>query len=541
MQSNISYKTPINSRRNWLNKSNSLSYLIQNSSNKKVYKIRERLYSPNTLSILSSKKNEHKFNSNFNNFKTNYFSMMKNLILNDVALDEEKKSGIKSLDNLFNSITHLKKNISKKNNFFEQKKVVEENNYENYENKVQNIISHKKNKKINRQLILGKRLFFSEKKNKNEKKIFFDENTNKIPVNILLPHEGKKDSIANLKLVNQILKFNKASTKIGNNIKDISPMKLGKNYDKFVEKKIKLIYNPNFNSPNIHRMSINFMIDNITKNMIRKSLYLKNLEKKESKKYKEKKKKLNMELMEEMKDKVEDISFDLENIKKNIKIYLTDETKLNQISDIKEEFYDKFENKINFLFDCIKFPIIKNNLNKIKIDTRSAIDIEWSKLNLLENCTLVYLNKLKTKLQRELDEIDVKENKEKEKQFRLYRDIGKFEEKKKKNNKNKKKKKNESDFMDETNTSIDYIINLMKSEIKMKKEETEETREKENSEKEDMYDLEEFFVHKSRPYKKIDFANEKLTYIIYHKKEFYESNTIKKSDTIRKSLPNVFI
>ena len=149
-------------------------------------------------------------------------------------------------------------------------------------------------------------------------------------------------------------------------------MKLGKNYDKFVEKKIKLNYNPNFNSPNIHRMSINFMIDNITKNMIRKSLYLKNLEKKESKKYKEKKKKLNMELMEEMKDKVEDISFDLENIKKNIKIYLTDETKLNQISDIKEEFYDKFENKINFLFDCVKFPIIKNNLNKIKIDTRST-------------------------------------------------------------------------------------------------------------------------------------------------------------------------
>ena len=90
MQSNISYKTPINSRRNWLNKSNSLSNLIQNSSNKKVYKIRERLYSPNTLSILSSKKDEHKFNSNFNNFKTNYFSMMKNLILNDVALDEEK-------------------------------------------------------------------------------------------------------------------------------------------------------------------------------------------------------------------------------------------------------------------------------------------------------------------------------------------------------------------------------------------------------------------------------------------------------------------
>ena len=539
MQSNISYKTPINSRRNWLNKSNSLTNLIQNSSNKKVYKIRERLYSPNTLSILSSKKSEHKFNSNFNNFKTNYFSMMKNLILNDVALDEEKKSGIKSIDNLFTSITNLKNN-SQKNNFFEQKKVIDEKQYQSYENKLSNIISHKKNTKTNRKLILGKRLFFSEKKEKNEKKIL-DEKSNKIPVNILLPHKDNKESISNLKLVNQILKFSKTSSKGGNNIKDISPMKLGKNYDKYVEKQIKLNYNPNYNSPNIHRMSINFMIDNITKNMLRKSVYLKNLEKKESKKYKEKKKKLNMELIEENKDKVEDISFDLENIKKNIKIYLTDETKLNQITDIKEEFYEKFENKINFLYDCLKFPIIKNNLNKIRIDTRSAIDIEWTKLNLLENCTLIYLNKLKTKLQRELDEIDIKENKEKEKQFRLYRDIGKFDEKNKKNNKNKKKKKNESDFQDENNTSIDYIINLMKSEIKMKKEETEENREKEKSEKEDMYDLEEFFVHKSRPYKKIDFANEKLTYIIYHKKEFYETNTRKKRDSFRKSLPNIFI
>jgi len=538
MQSNFSYKTPINSRRNWLNKSNSLSNFIPYSSSKKVYKIKERLYSPNSLSILSSKKNEPKFNSNFNNFKTNYFSMMKNLILNDVDLNENKNSGIKSLDNLFTHMEHLKK-VSKQNNFFEQKKV-DENQYENYENKIPYIISYKKNKISNRQLILGKRLFFSEKKSRNTKKNL-DEKNNKIPVHNLLSKEENKENIPNLKLVNQILKLNKTSMKIENNIKEILPMKLGKKYDNFVERKIKLNYNPNYNSPNIHRMSINFMIDNITKNILRNSIYLKKLEKKQSKKYKEKKRKLNIELMEEMKDTVEDISYDLENIKKHVKIYLTDETKLNQITDIKEEFYDKYENKINFLFDCLRFPVIKNNLNKIKIETRSAIDIEWNKLNMLENCTLIYLNKLKTKLQRELDEIDIKENKEKEKQFKLYRDIGKFEEKKKKNQKSKKKRLNESDFQDDNNTSIDYIINLMKSEIKMKKEETEENTEKEKSEKEDMYDLEEFFVHKSRPYKKIDFANEKLTYIIFHKKDFYYSYSSIKRDSTRKSLPNVFI
>ena len=98
MQSNSLYKTPINSRRNWLNKSNSLNNIFSKSSSKRVFKIRERLFNHNTLSLLSSTKYDSNFNSNYNNFKTNYTSMIKNLITNDVDLKKEKKSRIKSDD-----------------------------------------------------------------------------------------------------------------------------------------------------------------------------------------------------------------------------------------------------------------------------------------------------------------------------------------------------------------------------------------------------------------------------------------------------------
>ena len=84
----------------------------------------------------------------------------------------------------------------------------------------------------------------------------------------------------------------------------------------------------------------------------------------------------------------------------------------------------------------------------------------------------------------------------------------------------------------------------MKNEIKLKKEESEESDDSEKSKKEDIYNLEEFFINKSRPYKKIDFANEKLSYIVFNNMDFYRSNSRKlfgpKSGTERKSMINVY-
>ena len=532
MQSSIIYKTSINSRRNVLNKSNSLNDLFPKSANKEEYKFRQQLIFVNSLSIKPSRKYNTNFYSNYNNYKTNYSSMIQNLISNDVDLKEGNKSGIKSLDNLFTNIKNLKK-LSKSKNFFESKEI-QENKKEINVNKYPNIISEKKNKKQKQNISSEKRIFLSEKKKQNKKKIL---NEKQFPISVKEPSsEYKKDNILNIKLVNQILKFDKTKSKVekNNSNRDILPMKLGKNYNEFIERKIKMNYNPNFNSPNIHRMSLNFMLDKITKNIFNKNNKIKK-KKLEEKNKKEKKMKLDIELMQEMRDNIEELS-DLENIKKKVRLFLTDETKLNQITDIKEQFFDKFENKVNYLYDCRRFPVIKNNLNRIKIEI-TAKNHEWNKLNMLENCTIIYLNKLRTKIQRELDEIDEQENKEKEKQFRLYQDIGKFEEK---NNIAKKEIQ-----INENENSIDYIINIMKNGIKLKKEDTEENEDKEKTDKEDLYNLEEFFVHKSRPYKTIDFANERLSYIIFHNKGFQYIDSKKlfedKIDYKSKSMANVFI
>ena len=526
MKGNL-YKTLINTGRNKFNKNNSLSNIFSKSASKKIYKINDRLYSPNTLSILS--KNDLNFNSNFNNFKSNYNIMLQNILSNDVGLNDEKKLEIESLDNLFTNITYLKN----KNNFFEQKKI-EDKKKEKKENIIPKLVSYRK-QNIKHKIFLAKKKYLSEKKEEKTRKIFARGKN-------LFPEE--KDEIINLKLVNQVLKFNK-SIKKEKNIKDILPMKLDKHYDEFIQRKIILNYNPNFNSPTIHRMSMNFMINNITKNMFRKNT-LKEKKEKLKEERKAEKKKLDNELSEEMRDTFEEIPVDLEIIKRNVRTFLVDETKFNRRAEIKDEFFDILENKINFILDCRRFPIIKNNLKRIKITIRAGNNInEWTRLNTLGNCTINYLNKLKYKLQKELDEIEEKENNQKEKRFRLYKDIGIFEEKNKKKEKNKKIFKKENEFDIDNNTSIDYIINIMKNEIKNEKEETEESFRKEKIKKEDTYELEEFFVNKSKPYKHIDYADEKLSYIVYHIQEFnFINNNVyssEKSPNNIKNIDNVYI
>ena len=67
MQKNILYKTPVNSRYIELSKNNSYNNINPKSDDKIIYKIRERLLTPKSLSILLSNRNNSKFNSNFHN------------------------------------------------------------------------------------------------------------------------------------------------------------------------------------------------------------------------------------------------------------------------------------------------------------------------------------------------------------------------------------------------------------------------------------------------------------------------------------------
>jgi hypothetical protein len=237
----------------------------------------------------------------------------------------------------------------------------------------------------------------------------------------------------------------------------------------------------------------------------------------------------------ELRDKMEAFSPDIEQFKRSVKLYLADGIKLN-VEVFHEKFFDKYENRINFLFDDRKFPIIKNKLKKMIIDIRTAGVYEWKLLNMLENSTMTYLHKLKVKIQRELDEIEEKGNKDK--QFKIKQQIGKYN-----INSRKMRKRSIINIMNENanyenikniNDHIKHIVNVLKldnesdDEIEKVKEDTQK-----DLMKEDMYNLEEFFVNKRGRYKTIGFATEKLTNIVYNTPNFYNeyfSNKVPKEE-----------
>ena len=321
-------------------------------------------------------------------------------------------------------------------------------------------------------------------------------------------------------LINQIIKF-KDNKKKEITKKEATPMQFGKEYQDFINRRNKLNFNPNFNSAYIHKVNSNYMIKKILLkkrsgfNTVKDKLNINFGTKQDTEG--------SLEL--ELRDKVEPFSSDMQKFKKSIKIYFANGIKLNQKA-FHEKFFDKYENKVNFLFDDQRFPTIKNKLNKIIIDIKTAGAYEWKLLNMIENSTLTYLHKLTAKIQRELDEIEEKENKEK--QHKINQQIGKYDI----NSIKKMRKKSILNIMNENanyenikniNDHIKHIVNVLKIE-----NESEDEIEKANEEahidsvKEDMYNLEEFFVNKRGKYKAIDFANDKLTDIVYNSPKFYK-------------------
>ena len=458
-------KTPNNSIIRNLSTNFSFDMSKDNSiDNKKIYKLHDRLLNRNLISLLSKKNN------------------------NISKTDKNRKKELNSRNKIFEKIKNFRfKSAHKKF-------------YLNF--------SSKKNKK--------KRIFstIDENKDENKPRISFILHREKellkrrdsmVFLNLspdILSERGPKNR-KNM-LINQIIKFNiKRKT---DEKKMMSPTKPRKSYYEFIEKKNKIKYNPNFNSPFIHKINSNYYLDNIGYDFSEgfnspKFLKLKNrktIDKSERK-----------ELELESKDKVEEMSVDLQKYKKAIKIFLTDETKLNQIN-IQEEFLDSYTNKINYLFDDRKFPTIKNNLKKLVLIFHSVTGCEWNRLNMVEKSTLTYLHKLKVKIQRELDEIK-EENKEK--QFKINQQIGKYNIQKKRkkrmsiNKSHIESEKNEGENIDDDN-----------------KENNEEKEEEESIiNQEDLYDFEEFFVHKGNSNRIIKFATDKLAYTVYNNPKFYKS------------------
>ena len=118
---------------------------------------------------------------------------------------------------------------------------------------------------------------------------------------------------------------------------------------------------------------------------------------------------------------------------------LTNESDIKKI--LKDEiFYKKYENKINFKFDGLKLPVIKNNLVKIIFDKEK----EWNNINSIEHKTFQYLNLLKIKIQRHKDNKKIIKNNK---------------------NKFKKEKKKEGIFIVDDNNNVEIDEEFLKEEI----------------------------------------------------------------------------
>ena len=94
------------------------------------------------------------------------------------------------------------------------------------------------------------------------------------------------------------------------------------------------------------------------------------------------------------------------------------DSKLNQVSIGKEDFYNSYENRINFIFDIIGVPCFKNHF--IKFNVTKDLIINNISNNLVESGIHYYLNKLRVKYQRQFDEKEEKKKLEliKEKNFK---------------------------------------------------------------------------------------------------------------------------
>lgn len=448
------------SRRNFI-KNLSYNSDSSNKTQKKIFKIRERLLNSNTLSLLS------------NNFKTK----TNKINIAPILSQNSQEQYIKAL----NYKRYLDLLYKQRTTTNQKQKFIEE--YKSKDKPKISLYLFKNNFKFKRK---KSKIFLNETPNNAKKINDYNDHTNV--------------------LINQIIKFN-SETKIKKE-KELIPMKLGKEYHDFIEKKNKLNFNPNFNSPFIHRVNSCYMID---KFLSRKKKYKINRAKLEiNNDENESEENLKVEL----KDQIEDFSVDSEKYKKTLKLFFKDSVKLNQIY-FQEKFFDNFANRINFIFDDRKFPTIKNKLSKIIVDIKNIELCEWKFLNIIENSTMTYLHKLKAKIQRELDEVKEKgKNKYKFKNKKLIIDqeINRNDI----NDKIIKKAKNIKENSEDINKIFEFDNNKLEDELGNEDDYIESKNER--------YFYEKFFSHQETEYKTIEFASFKLTNLIYNNTNFYEKS-----------------
>lgn len=334
------------------------------------------------------------------------------------------------------------------------------------------------------------------------------------------------DEISKLRYIGNIMKFEKSNKhKIKMVKKGSVPMAIRKDYLEFINKKRRIFFNPSNTSQYVHERSSDYLIQKIKKSksyqILQPNYVLKQKNPKEE--------------INEMRDVVPSLPFKAQDIIDQIRNLFSQEFKFNY-AQINDEFFQNFENRVNFIFDIYRVPIFKNNLVKIILKKGKTLEIEeWKNINVINTNTWNYLNRLKTQIQKEKDE-KLKKQKEEEIKKKMEEEEAELLNKAKERN-NKKKEKNSNNEKDDKCDDKNFIEdeNFKKMILDIEKE--GHLKEQNLA---DLYIIEEYFNYKNKSdNNKVSIASDKLRYIFFNKQNFLNDNENKiKNKFIDKRLFN---
>ena len=338
----------------------------------------------------------------------------------------------------------------------------------------------------------------SEEKNKIKKNINYET----FALQIIPPNKKKKifklkkdnekkKRYKELKFIGELLGVEEKKDELSSERKNAAHLEKRKDYFNFINHKRNLFFNPNSTSNFVHERSTNYLISSIIKSKSYSVINSNVMKKKDQK-----------EELLEMRDQVPDIPFESEKMMKQIKSLFSEDFKFNNMQ-FNEDFYKNFENRINFMEDIYKIPVLKNNLLKFKIDKSKSLGVsEWKNINVINHQTWNFLNQLKRKIQREKDEKAKKleeylnKKREAEKEYEIL-------EKKNKGQNIEKKEKKETLKEDE-----EKLKNIMNDIIGKE--------EKKNQKFEDLYVIEEYFLYKNTYFDdSVSIAQDRLRYVFF--------------------------
>ena len=316
-------------------------------------------YTSFDYSKTKEKKEEKQKSSNIvikNNYMTLFINDNKGLFVDNDRHENSEEVKFPKINNLTNNTT-------------------ENNAYSNINYYKDHLIHiKKKNNKKNFFLSDKKSLFNSFDKRKGQKKnISFKY----IRLNEFFPKNLKKD----------LIKFNSTKSCIKEKSVRIK-LENNKEYNDYINNKLRINYNKNYDSSFTHKFNSDFMIDNIER---KNKIILNN-----TKQYRYTTK--NDEFITEEKDKIDEKNLGKIKIFNKIRNYLINQYKKYVIGKEVKKFFSNIENKINFLNDINLLPNLKSNLVKQTLNTNKL-----DQINFIEHNTLRYLNIAKINIQRQKD------------------------------------------------------------------------------------------------------------------------------------------